>query len=295
MKDYVILVDSCCDLSKEFRTKHNIEYVKMLLNWTDEKGIEHENIADLDWETLSMKEFYDIIRRGIRFYTSMPSQQDYMSFFEKYLKEKKDVLYIACSSGLSNSINIAKKLVETEVKEKYPNNKVVVIDSLRAGMSLGMIIMEAQKLKDEGKSIEEVTTWIEENKLKYLEVGIPETLTYLKRAGRVSGPKALMGNMIGLKPILEFDDKGSNIAVNKAIGRKKAYIKMAEMIKDHIEDSENQEIYLMHADCKNNDVKSFKEEILKAVKVKNIIVEPLGPIIGASSGPGTIIVNYRGK
>ena len=295
MKDYVILVDSCCDLGKEFRTKHNIEYVKMLLNWTDEKGVEHENIADLDWETLSMKEFYDIIRRGIRFYTSMPSQQDYMGFFEKYLKEKKDVLYIACSSGLSNSINIAKKLVETEIKDKYPNNKVVIIDSLRAGMSLGMIIMEAQKLKDEGKSIDEVAKWVEENKLKYLEVGIPETLTYLKRAGRVSGPKALMGNMIGLKPILEFDDKGSNIAVNKAIGRRKAYIKMAEMIKEHIDDPENQEIYLMHADCKDDDVKAFKDEILKAVKVKNIIVEPLGPIIGASSGPGTIIVNYRGK
>ena len=295
MKDYVILVDSCCDLGKEFRTKHNIEYVKMLLNWTDEKGVEHENIADLDWETLSMKEFYDIIRRGIRFYTSMPSQQDYMGFFEKYLKEKKDVLYIACSSGLSNSINIAKKLVETEIKDKYPNNKVVVIDSLRAGMSLGMIIMEAQKLKDEGKSIDEVAKWVEENKLKYLEVGIPETLTYLKRAGRVSGPKAFMGNMIGLKPILEFDDKGSNIAVNKAIGRRKAYVKMAEMIKDHIDDPENQEIYLMHADCKDDDVKAFKDEILKAVKVKSIIVEPLGPIIGASSGPGTIIVNYRGK
>ena len=295
MKDYVILVDSCCDLGKEFRTKHNIEYVKMLLNWTDEKGVEHENIADLDWETLSMKEFYDIIRRGNRFYTSMPSQQDYMGFFEKYLKEKKDVLYIACSSGLSNSINIAKKLVETEIKDKYPNNKVVIIDSLRAGMSLGMIIMEAQKLKDEGKSIEEVAKWVEENKLKYLEVGIPETLTYLKRAGRVSGPKAFMGNMIGLKPILEFDDKGSNIAVNKAIGRRKAYVKMAEMIKDHIDDPENQEIYLMHADCKDDDVKAFKDEILKAVKVKNIIVEPLGPIIGASSGPGTIIVNYRGK
>ena len=295
MKDYVILVDSCCDLGKEFRTKHNIEYVKMLLNWTDEKGVEHENIADLDWETLSMKEFYDIIRRGIRFYTSMPSQQDYMGFFEKYLKEKKDVLYIACSSGLSNSINIAKKLVETEIKDKYPNNKVVIIDSLRAGMSLGMIIMEAQKLKDEGKSIEEVAKWVEENKLKYLEVGIPETLTYLKRAGRVSGPKAFMGNMIGLKPILEFDDKGSNIAVNKAIGRRKAYVKMAEMIKDHIDDPDNQEIYLMHADCKDDDVKAFKDEILKAVKVKNIIVEPLGPIIGASSGPGTIIVNYRGK
>ena len=295
MKDYVILVDSCCDLGKEFRTKHNIEYVKMLLNWTDEKGVEHENIADLDWETLSMKEFYDIIRRGIRFYTSMPSQQDYMGFFEKYLKEKKDVLYIACSSGLSNSINIAKKLVETEIKDKYPNNKVVIIDSLRAGMSLGMIIMEAQRLKDEGKDIDEVTKWVEENKLKYLEVGIPETLTYLKRAGRVSGPKALMGNMIGLKPILEFDDKGSNIAVNKAIGRRKAYVKMAEMIKNHIDDPENQEIYLMHADCKDDDVKAFKDEILKAVKVKNIIVEPLGPIIGASSGPGTIIVNYRGK
>ena len=295
MKDYVILVDSCCDVSKEFRSKHNIEYVKMFLNWTDEKGVEHENIADLDWETLSMKEFYDIIRRGIRFYTSMPTQQDYRDYFEKFLKKDLNVLYIACSSGLSNSVNIAKNLVESKISKEYPNNKVIVVDSLRAGMALGLIIMEAQKLKDEGKDIDEVAKWVEENKLKYLEVGIPETLTYLKRAGRVSGPKAFMGNMIGLKPILEFDDKGSNIAVNKAIGRRKAYIKMAEMIKDHIEDPEHQEIYLMHADCKDEDVKAFKDEILKAVKVKNIIVEPLGPIIGASSGPGTIIVNYRGK
>ena len=104
-----------------------------------------------------------------------------------------------------------------------------------------------------------------------------------------------MGNMIGLKPILEFDDKGSNIAVEKAIGRRKAYIKMADMIKERIEDPENQEIYLMHADCKDDDVKAFKDAILAVVKVKNIIVEPLGPIIGASSGPGTIIVNYRSK
>lgn len=295
MKDYVILVDSCCDLGKEFRSKHNIEYVKMFLNWTDLKGESHENIADLDWETMSIKEFFDILKAGIRFYTSMPTQQDYMNFFEKYLKEDKNVLYIACSSGLSNSVNIAKNLVNTEISKMYPNNKVIVIDSLRAGMALGMIIMEAQKLKDEGKDIESVAKWVEENKLKYLEVGIPETLTYLKRAGRVSGPKAFMGNMIGLKPILEFDDKGSNIAVNKAIGRRKAYAKMAEMIKEHIEDSENQVIYLMHADCKVKDINAFKEAVLKEVKVKDIIIKPLGPIISASSGPGTIIINYRGK
>lgn len=295
MKKWAIVTDSCSDLSKDFRDKYNIDYVKMLINWTDEKGVSHEEIADLDWKTLSSKEFYDIIRRGIRIRTSQATMFNYLDIFEKHLENGEDVLYLACSSGLSASLNTAILLSENELREKYPNNRVIVLDSLRAGMSLGMIVMKAQELKDEGKSIDEVADYINKVKLTYKEIGIPETLTYLRRAGRVSAGAAFMGNMISLKPILVFNDLGINEAKEKAVGRKKAYARMAEMIKEDIVDPENQTIYLMHADAEEKDVQGFINAIKAKVTVKEIITQPLGPIIGASSGPGTLICNYIGK
>ena len=295
MNKYAIVTDSCSDLDKAFRNKHHIDYIKMNLSWTDDNNELHESFADIDWEVLSMKEFYDILRKGHRIYTSQATAKNYLEIFEPHLKNNDDVLYLACSSGLSASIKTAILLADTELKEKYPNNKIIIVDTLRAGMSQGALVMKAEEYKEAGKSIEEVASLIEKEKLTYKEVGIPETLTYLKRAGRVSGPQALMGNLIGLKPILMFSENGSNEAKEKAIGRKKAYQRMAEIIRDDIVDPANQDIYLMSADCRDEDIEAFKNVILKEVKVRNIIVRPLGPIIGASSGPGTIIVNYVGK
>lgn len=295
MKQYEIVTDSSCDLSKEFRQKHNISYAKMMMSYTKDNGELFESYLDLDWEVYSTREFYDILRGGKRIYTAQVTIQNYLDVFEPHLKEGKDVLYLACSSGLSASINTAIMLANTELADKYPNNKVVIVDTLRAGMAQGMVVMQAVALKEEGKTLEEVVEIIEKDKTSYKEVGIPESLTYLQRAGRVSGPKALMGNLIGLKPILMFDDKGSNEAKNKAIGKKKAWLKMAEIIKGDIVDPENQTIYLMNADCAQEDIDAFKKAILDQVNVKEIICLPLGPVIGASSGPGTIICNYRGK
>ena len=294
MSKYVIITDSSCDLNKEYRKKHNIDYAKMMINWTDEEG-DHESYADIDWEVLSSEQFYDIIRRGYRIRTAQVTMQNYIDAFEPHLKKGEDILYLACSSGLSASIKTAEMLVNNELKAKYPERKIVLVDTLRAGMAQGLIVMKAQELKDEGKSIEEVRDEIEKIKTQYKEVGIPDVLIYLKRAGRVSGPAQFMGDMIGLKPILMFDEKGFNEAKEKAIGKKKAFARMAEMIKNDIIDPENQEIYLMNADCQQKDIDNFKAAILAQIKVKDIIVEPLGPIIGASSGPGTIIINYRGK
>ena len=294
MRKYAIVTDSACDLSKAYRDANKIDYAKTMYSYT-ENGQVHELGADLDWAGLSCKDFYNVLRRGIRIFTAQVTIQNYLDVFVPHLEKGEDVLYVACSSGLSASINTAKMLAENELKEQFPDRKIVIVDSLRAGMAQGSIVMLAVDLMKQGKTIEENAEILEKEKRSYKEVGIPETLSYLKRAGRVSAGAAFMGNLISLKPILVFDEKGSNIAKEKAIGKKKAFKRMAEMIRDDIVNPEDQEIYLMNADCSPEDVEFFKKAILEQVKVKNIVVETLGPVIGASSGPGTIIVNYKGK
>ena len=294
MGKYAIITDSASDLSKAYRDANHIDYAKTSYTY-EEKGQLHELEADLDWENISSKDFYDILRRGIRIFTAQVTAQEYLKVFLPHLEKGEDILYVACSSGLSASLKAAQLLAENELKEQFPDRKVIVVDTLRAGMSQGSIVMLAVDLMNQGKTIEENAEILEKEKTSYKEVGIPETLSYLKRAGRVSAGAAFMGNLISLKPILVFDEKGSNIAKERAYGKKKAFNRMAEMIRDDIVDPENQEIYLMNADCSPDDVEYFKNAILKLIKVKNIVVEGLGPVIGASAGPGTIIVNYKGK
>ena len=295
MSKYAIITDSASDLSQAYREANGVDYAKTMMSWKKEDGENIEIGASLDWDFISYKDFYNLLRGGTRVYTAQVTVQNYLDVFEPHLKKGEDVLYVACSSGLSASLNVARMLADGELKEKYPDRKVVVFDSLRAGMALGMIVMLAVDLKNQGKSLEETLEILEKEKRSYKEVGIPETLSYLKRAGRVTAGAAFFGNIISLKPILVFDDKGSNIAVEKAIGKKKAFNHMAEMIRDDIVDPENQEIFLLSGDCIEEDVNYFKQAILNQVNVKEITVVPLGPVVGASSGPGTIIVNYKGK
>ena len=116
MNKFVIITDSSCDLSKAYRTQNNIEYAKMMINWTDENGETHENIADIDWEVMSANEFYNIIRSGTRIMTSQVTMQNYIDAFEPHLKNGEDILYLACSSGLSASVKIAQQLYDNELK-----------------------------------------------------------------------------------------------------------------------------------------------------------------------------------
>ena len=291
MNKYVVMTDSTSDLPAEYLKEHNIDYAYMLLNWEDQDGI-HEIPASLAWDILSEQEFYDIMRKGIRFRTSQTTRENYETLFEKHLKQGEDVLYIACSSGLSASINLAYQIAD-EMKEKYPNNKVIVIDSLRASMDLGLMVMDAVKRKDEGVSIEENARITMENRLNYIQIGTPDSLEYLKRAGRVTGSKAFFGQLFQIKPVLMFDDEGHNIALEKAKGRKNSLKLIAEMAKDHVNDASKTTVYLLHAQCSDEDVSLLKKNLLEITGFKEAVVQPLGPIIGASSGPGTINIYYR--
>lgn len=285
---FVLLADSTCDLNKDMRDKYGIEYVKM--NYVID-GKEYP--ASLDWESHSAKEFYDIMRNGKRITTTQVPQETYINTFEKILETGKDAVYISCSSALSGSINAA-ITASRQLKEKYPNNTVYCVDSLCSSLGQGMMLIKASTLRNEGKSAEEVAEYINNTKLHINQSGTVGSLEYLRRAGRVKASKAFFGNLFGVKPIIISDIIGQNYAVKKAKGKLNAFVEIANMLAEASDGYEKDTLYLSHADC-IEDIELLKEEILKVTPFKNVHINTIGPIVGASVGPGTVIAFCYGK
>mgnify|MGYP003307663064 CR=1 FL=1 len=287
MKDFVILSDSTCDLTLEMRQQYGIEYVPM--NYIID-GVEYK--ASLDWESHDPKQYYDLMRSGKRVFTAQIHQDVYRKAFCDALDAGKDVVYIACSSALSASINVA-RLVAQELMEANPDAHIYCIDSLISSLGQGYMAMEASRKRAAGVSAADTAAYIEGMKLCVNQCGTVASLEYLRRAGRVKASKAFFGNLFGVKPIIISDIKGQNYAYKKAKGAQNARIAIAE----HIVDAANgvyDELLITHADC-IEEAELVKAEILKLAPFKKITTNIIGPIVGASVGPGTVIFFCHGK
>lgn len=295
MNKFAIIGDSTCDLTTEQRQKHNIDYARMLVSWVDKDGKTQERHADLDWKEYSVKEYYDILRNGFRIITSQITEQEFDEVFGRHLEKGEDILFIACSSGLSAGIHLAERLARDKYAKKYPNQKIIIVDSLISAMGQGLMLLYAAEKRDEGQSMEEIAEYLNKNRLCYLQVATVESLEYLKRAGRVKASSAFFGNIFGVKPMLISDIKGVNHAVEKVKGRRNSLIRCAEMVRDTVIDAEHQTIYVQHADARQEDVDLVVSKIKEMCNFKEIVVQYLGPIIGCSTGPGTFGIYYVGR
>lgn len=287
MREYVILTDSTSDLSKEMREQYGVDYVAM--NYVVD-GTEYK--ASLDWENHSVKDFYDLMRNGIRVYTTQVPKNVFEDAFRTILESGKDIIYISCSSALSASINAA-RLVAQDLMEEYPDANIYCIDSLISSLGQGYLVMEASRKRSEGLSAAETAAHIENMKLCVNQCGTVGSLEYLRRAGRVKASKAFFGNLFGVKPLIISDIKGQNYAYKKAKGAQNARAAIAENIVEAA-DGVYEELLLTHADCQE-EIELLKEEILKRAPFKNVVVSTIGPIVGASVGPGTVIAFCHGK
>lgn len=284
---YQIFVDSSSDLSKEIRKQYNIDYFHMGIVIKGEP-----KDADMDWEQYSPEELYGWIRDlSNHCKTSLVTYGEYLEKTEAVLKQGKDVLYIACTTALSGSLNTF-RLVTEELQAKYPERKIIGIDSCRANMALGLIAIHAAELQQEGKSIEEVRDWVENNKQYFHETGSLETLTYLKAAGRVSGAAAFFGNIISLKPIIMFDIHGHNYAFKKVRGSKNALEECFNYIKENINERTNV-IYIGQAMAQDTQA-YFKKRIEEELHIPTKEFW-IGPIVGISCGPGMYGMFFEGK
>lgn len=285
---YAIVSDSTCDLNNELRAKHHIDYVCM--NYViDEK----EYPATLDWSTHSPKEFYDLMRKGTRITTTQVPREVFYNKFSSYLKEGMDVIYVACSSALSGSYNLA-TLIAKELLEEYPDNKVYCVDSLISSFGEGGLAIMASQLRAEGKTVEEVVSFLTENRLKMSQAGTVENLEYLRRAGRVKASKAFFGNLFGVKPIIISDTIGQNYAFKKAKGALNAKIAIAEHLAEMVEKPEEQILYISHADSEEAALQ-LKDIILERIPFAGSHIGYIAPIVGSCVGPGTIIGFCYGK
>ncbi len=290
MKDFVIISDSCCDLDAATRAKYGVEYIPMRVLYDG-----NDIPADLDWGTLSSKQFYDMMRSGTRFRTAQINAEKFREVFSGHLKAGKDVLYIACSSALSSSWSNSVQARDALLKE-FPDSKIFCIDSRNACMGLGIMCMTASDMRAAGSPIEEVAAYTEEHKQEVNQFATVESLSYLKRAGRVSTTSAVFGGLMQVKPVIISDTDGQNVAVEKVMGRKKSIARLAELFKEAFRDCEHQYVYVMHADCPEG-ARELKALVEAALAGRDVPVHTagIGPIIGATTGPGTLAVYCRGK
>ena len=287
MKEFVIFGDSTCDLNREMRDRYGIEYVAMNFSIDDT-----EYVASLDWEVLSSQDYYRQMREGKRVFTTQVPKNVYYDAFKAVVAQGKAVLYISCSSALSASINTA-RLVAQELQQEYPDAEIYCVDSLISSFGQGYLLMQASLKRQEGLSAEETARYIEDIRLRVNQCGTVESMEYLRRAGRVKASKAFFGNLFGVKPIIISDRRGQNYAYKKVKGTANA----RGAIADHIVDAADgvyDTILLSHADCEE-DALLLRDEILKRAPFKEVVLGCIGPIVGASVGPGTVISFSFGK
>jgi len=284
-----ILTDSCCDLTNEYLKERNIDYISLMYT------IDENDYYDDFSISMSSKEFYDRVRSGSMSKTSLVNSQRYDDFFSKYLDAGDDIVYIGFSSALSGSFQ-GSVISAQELREKYPDRKISVIDSKCASMGEGLLVTYAAQKLAEGVSFEELVSYIEETAKKVCHWFTVDDLHHLKRGGRVSGISAAVGTMLSIKPILTVNAEGALIPMGKARGRSaslSALIK--EMEKSIIDEGKGQTIMISHGDCLEEAQKVEETIKKKFQKIKNVMINVIGPVIGSHAGPGTIAIFFLGE
>ncbi len=286
---YKIFTDSCSDLSTEQRKNANVDFLYMGLIVD---GVEKR--ADLDWKDYSPEEFYGWLKEGKKIKTNQVSVTEFFEKFRPALEEGYDILYLGCSSALSGSVNTCEVLVKPTLLEEFPDRKIIAIDTLLASMVEGMIVLRAAELRDQGKSIEEVAEWCEENKKYFNQFATVDTLSYLRAAGRIKGAKAFFGNLMGVKPIFISDAKGNNLTIKKAKGTKNSLEELVLGVKETIEVEKYNKVFIGQGVCLDR-AEYIKKRLLEEIKDIEVTIGWIGPIVGTTCGPGIIATFCYGK
>ena len=287
MSDYVIMTDSSCDLPASLADEMELSVLPLSVYIEDKQYINY-----LDEREIAFSEIYAKLRTKCPAKTSAVNMNDFLEPMEQIVSTGKDLIYIGFSSGLSGTYN-AGAAAAKEISEKYPDRKILAVDSLCASLGQGLLVYHAWLQKKAGKTIDELYQWVVDNRLHLCHMFTIDDLMFLKRGGRVSGATAVVGSMLSIKPIMHVDDEGHLIKIGTARGRKASIKALADAAGQQGIDLQNQIIFISHGDCVE-DANYLGDIMRERFHVKDVLVNYVGPVIGAHSGPGTIALFFLG-
>ena len=285
MSDYVIVTDSSADLPASLVQELGVEVLP--LSFTVQGKTYHNYPDDREMDP---KVFYKMLRDGEMATTSAVNVAEYTNMLEPLLQAGKDVLVLAFSSGLSTTYQ-SSVIAVNELSEQYPDRKIYTVDTLCASLGQGLLVWHAVQEQKKGKSIEEVRDWVEENKLHLCHWFTVDDLHFLKRGGRISAATAVVGTMLSIKPVLHVDDEGHLISMGKARGRGASLTALVDHMEKTVTDVDT--VFISHGDCLA-DAEKVAADVKKRFGTKDVVINNVGPVIGAHSGPGTLALFFLG-
>lgn len=287
MNKFCIFTDSSCDLPAKLADDLGVTVIPLQVIADGKSYVNY-----LDEREVGFHEYYDMLRRGLQATTTAANMDTFMTAFEPVLEQGSDILYLGFSSGLSGTYNSGRMAAE-ELSEKYPDRKILAVDTLCASLGQGLMIYHAVQQQRDGKSIEEVRDWVEQKKLNMCHLFTVDDLRHLYRGGRVSRTTAIVGSALGMKPLMHMDDDGHLTKTGVVRGRKSSLDSMVKRMKELVVNSAEQMVFISHGDCLE-EAEYLAGEIRKAMPVKDIVINYVGPVIGTHSGPGTMALFFFG-
>lgn len=286
MNNFVVYTDSGCDIAPELLKEWGV-YSSCLTFRFDGDKTEYSN------NDMTVTDFYNRMRAGGVAKTAAINVGTFLDEFEKLLTQGFDILYLGFSSKLSSTYSSA-EIAAQQLRGQYPERTVITVDTLSASAGQGMLVYLAQEMKLDGASLQETADYIEDLKLRIAHWVTVEDLVYLKRGGRISSTAAVVGNALGIKPIIHVDNEGGLVSVAKVRGRKNSIRTLADKFAEFAVNPSNDIVFLCHSDCEE-DAEDLAALLDKQYHATVGLVTNIGPVIGAHTGPGTVAVFFIGK
>ena len=288
MADYVLMTDSCCDLSAKMAEELGLEVLPLRLEL---EGKSYRNL--LDGSEIAFQEFYGRVRAGAMPVTSAVNVGEFDAVMRPILEAGKDILCLCFSSALSTTYQSA-VIAARELEEAFPERKVRVVDSLCASMGQGLFVWLCAQEKKKGKTLEEVLDFAEGAKANVCHWFTVDDLNHLKRGGRVSAAAALFGTMLSVKPVLHVDDQGRLIPMEKCRGRRASLLALVDHMEKTAVDPERYPVFISHGDCRE-EAEFVAEEVRRRLGVKEVYINYVGPVIGSHTGAGVVTLFFVGR
>lgn len=286
MNPYVIYTDSACDIVPETLSSWGVSHVGLTfrIDGDETEYTEHD---------IPSHEFYNKMRAGAVAKTAAINAETFRAAFEAELKQGRDVLYLGFSSGLSATFNSA-RIAAQELEQDYPGRRVITVDSLCASAGFGLLVFLATEKRNEGATLDELADYLKATVPSICHWFTVDDLVYLKRGGRISPTVAFVGNLLGIKPVLHVDDEGHLINMTKVRGRRAAIHALAQKYGELLADASQNMAFISHGDCPQ-DAELLKSILEKDYGANVTLITPVGTVIGAHSGPGTLALFFLGK